>query len=76
MTFPKIFITFVRSEKQYIIMRHDPSKRISPRHISALRDNEIFVFGSNLQGMHGGGAARPIQVAAEPQLGLDEARKG
>ena len=57
MTFPEKFITFVRSEKQYIIMRHDPSKRISPRHISALRDNEIFVFGSNLQGQHGGGAA-------------------
>ena len=57
MTFPEKFITFARSEKQYIIMRHDPSKRISPRHISALRDNEIFVFGSNLQGQHGGGAA-------------------
>jgi hypothetical protein len=26
--------------------------------IDELKDNEIFVFGSNLQGMHGGGAAR------------------
>lgn len=26
--------------------------------ISALKDNEIFVFGSNLSGSHGGGAAR------------------
>ena len=26
--------------------------------ITELRDNEIFVFGSNLQGRHGGGAAR------------------
>ena len=43
--------------KLYKIMRHDASKRISPRHISALRNNEIFVFGSNLQGQHGGGAA-------------------
>ena len=33
-------------------------KRISPRWINALEKNEIFVFGSNLQGMHGGGAAR------------------
>ena len=33
-------------------------KRISPRWISSLEKNEIFVFGSNLQGMHGGGAAR------------------
>ena len=33
-------------------------KRISPRWINSLEKNEIFVFGSNLQGMHGGGAAR------------------
>lgn len=33
-------------------------KRISPEFITQLADNEIFVFGSNLAGMHGGGAAR------------------
>ena len=33
-------------------------KRISQRWIDSLEKNEIFVFGSNLQGMHGGGAAR------------------
>ena len=31
--------------------------RIAPDIISTLKDNEIFVFGSNLAGMHGGGAA-------------------
>ncbi|TWV12671.1 hypothetical protein FQ707_08745 [Bacteroidaceae bacterium HV4-6-C5C] len=31
--------------------------RISPNHITALSSNEIFVFGSNLAGSHGGGAA-------------------
>jgi len=31
--------------------------RITPEHITNLGKNEIFVFGSNLQGMHGGGAA-------------------
>ena len=30
----------------------------TPEHISQLGPNEIFVFGSNLQGLHGGGAAR------------------
>lgn len=30
---------------------------ITPTHIEALKGNEIFVFGSNLQGIHGGGAA-------------------
>lgn len=32
--------------------------KYTPEHISQLAPNEIFVFGSNLQGMHGGGAAR------------------
>ncbi len=35
----------------------DP-QRITPRHISKLNSNEVFVFGSNANGMHGGGAAR------------------
>ena len=32
--------------------------RFTPEFIIELKENEIFVFGSNLQGMHGGGAAR------------------
>jgi hypothetical protein len=32
--------------------------RISPEWIKSLQENEIFVFGSNLNGFHGGGAAR------------------
>lgn len=31
---------------------------ITPAYINSLEENEIFVFGSNLRGMHGGGAAR------------------
>ena len=32
-------------------------KRTTPEFITELKPNEIFVFGSNLKGMHGGGAA-------------------
>ena len=32
--------------------------RTTPEYITELKPGEIFVFGSNLQGMHGGGAAR------------------
>jgi hypothetical protein len=32
--------------------------RVTPEHINSLKGNEIFVFGSNLAGMHAGGAAR------------------
>lgn len=33
-------------------------REYTPEMISELKDNEIFVFGSNLGGFHGGGAAR------------------
>jgi len=33
------------------------TKRISPKWIENLEKDEIFVFGSNLSGFHGGGAA-------------------
>ena len=33
-------------------------KRTTPDFITELQPKEVFVFGSNLAGMHGGGAAR------------------
>ena len=32
--------------------------RNTPSFITTLKDGEVFVFGSNKEGMHGGGAAR------------------
>ena len=32
-------------------------ERTTPEFITQLEPNEVFVFGSNLRGMHGGGAA-------------------
>ena len=32
--------------------------RTTPENITELKPNEVFVFGSNLSGIHGGGAAR------------------
>ena len=40
-------------------------KRIAPDRISELENYEVFVFGSNLQGQHAGGAA----VIAEQKFG-------
>lgn len=31
--------------------------RMTPEHITYMKENEVFVFGSNAQGHHGGGAA-------------------
>ena len=34
------------------------NRPFTPEFITELKPNEVFVFGSNLAGMHGGGAAR------------------
>jgi len=34
------------------------ANRITPNFITSLKENEVFVFGSNLRGAHAGGAAR------------------
>jgi len=46
---------FIRVEKA--IIDYMETKRTTPEFITQLQPNEIFVFGSNLKGMHGGGAA-------------------
>lgn len=38
-------------------MEIDIEKKITPKYINELEENEIFVFGSNLPGLHVGGAA-------------------
>ena len=46
-----------REEKNYRTL-DEFKDRIAPDTITSLEKNEIFVFGSNLDGMHAGGAAR------------------
>ena len=36
--------------------------RVTPSWIDDLQENQVFVFGSNLAGMHGGGAARVARL--------------
>ena len=47
-------------------------ERLTPEYISELAPKEIFVFGSNAQGMHMGGAARVARfitfVRQHPEL--------
>jgi hypothetical protein len=38
------------------------NRRYTPDIIESLKDNEIFVFGSNLAGIHDGGAARVVMI--------------
>ena len=50
--------------------------RISPDFIKELAENEIFVFGSNLRGMHGGGAARAAMDKFGAEWGVGVGRTG
>ncbi len=44
-------------------------QRITPSFITNLQQNEIFVFGSNLQGNHAGGAARIARLNFGAEMG-------
>ena len=60
------------SEKQSY-MRND---HITPDEIVSLKKNEIFVFGSNLQGYHAGGAAYTARVLFGAKMGQGEGLQG
>lgn len=52
--------TSVGANRNFIFRDMDKKKkgRVTPSWIDDLQENQVFVFGSNLAGMHGGGAAR------------------
>lgn len=47
-----------QSWNEFNKMNNEPFNKVTPEMISSLKPNEIFVFGSNLKGLHAGGAAR------------------
>jgi len=53
-----------------------PILRVTPEYITTLKPNEIFVFGSNLAGMHGGGAARMAHMLFGAEMGVGVGRTG
>jgi DNA-directed RNA polymerase specialized sigma24 family protein len=50
--------------------------RITPQHVKVLAPDQIFVFGSNLAGMHGGGAARTARLYFGAVMGNGEGPQG
>ena len=52
-----------QSKKEWVERKREMANeyygnRVTPNHIANLQEGEIFVFGSNPQGLHSGGAAR------------------
>ena len=52
------------------------NKSYTPEFITSLQPNEIFVFGSNIRGMHGGGAARIAHMKFGAEWGVGEGLTG
>lgn len=46
------------------------TQRVTPDYITSLQPNEVFVFGSNLAGFHGGGAAHIAHKLFGAQWGV------
>lgn len=57
-------------------MKTDYHHRVTPERITALKDSEVFVFGSNLNGWHGGGAARAAMLHFGAEWGKGEGPQG
>lgn len=65
----------IRLRKQALAKEYY-SPRETPDHITDLRENEIFVFGSNADGHHGGGAARQAMHSFGAVWGQGEGLQG
>ena len=50
--------------------------RITPSQVTVLEDGEVFVFGSNIQGLHMGGAARIAYEKFGAVWGIGEGLQG
>lgn len=68
----------VGANRDFIFRDMDKKKkgRVTPEWIDDLQENEVFVFGSNLAGMHGGGAARIARLRFGAVMGKGVGMQG
>lgn len=57
-------------------MKENYTGRVTPSWIDDLQENQVFVFGSNLAGMHGGGAARIARLRFGAVMGKGVGMQG
>lgn len=68
----------VGANRDFIFRDMDKKKkgRVTPEWIDDLQENQVFVFGSNLAGMHGGGAARVARLRFGAVMGKGVGMQG
>lgn len=72
-------VNYYTPEEQYRMTGGNTGKlpvRITPSKINILGENEIFVFGSNIKGLHMGGAARAAYNRFGAEWGNGEGLQG
>lgn len=76
MSAPNWYREFKEAMKKLEDFPQKQAPAIDPRHAHTEDDTRIFVFGSNLQGIHGGGAAWYARNKLGAELGVAEGRTG
>ncbi len=72
----KQFINLSTQKNIRLNMTPSYNRAFTPEFITSLKPNEIFVFGSNIRGMHGGGAARVANMKFGAEWGVGEGITG
>ena len=68
--------TFVPNAAAVASTKDGYSREYTPEHITSLNDGEIFVFGSNIRGIHAGGAAAFANARLGAEWGVGEGLTG
>ncbi len=69
-------MTVLQTPNGWLRLADRTDEAYTPERISVLRENEIFVFGSNLLGHHMGGAARTARRVFNAEMGVAEGLTG
>lgn len=72
----QLAVVNAEEQKRLDSSENNPGSRITPARITRLASNEVFVFGSNAMGMHGGGAARYAYEHFGAVMGQSEGLQG
>lgn len=71
---PILFCAMIDRKRD--LSRNYYSDRVTPSRIKRLKDGEVFVFGSNPEGIHSGGAARYAHKNFGAEMGRGEGHSG
>lgn len=73
---PKVTVKVDMYFFKNVVLEMRSAREYTPEKITSLNEGEIFVFGSNIHGIHGGGAARFAYEHFDAEWGVGEGLTG